>query len=133
MSNGVQGVGVDLVEHVRIREALDRWGDSFKHRIFHEIEITYCEGRAQPWLHYAGRFAVKEAVSKAMGTGIGEHLNWLDMVVEKNEQSGAPQLRFLKCRDGIRRDVLISLSHTEHYSVAQAVIVGSSLEKESVG
>jgi holo-[acyl-carrier protein] synthase len=123
MSGAVQGVGVDLVEHVRIREALERWGDSFKQRIFHEIEITYCESQAQPWLHYAGRFAVKEAVSKAMGTGIGEHLNWLDMVVEKNEKSGAPNLRFLKCRDGVRRDVLISLSHTEHYSVAQAVIV----------
>ena len=124
--SGIQGVGVDLVEHVRIRRALDRWGDSFKHRVFHEEEIVYCDRQAQPWLHYAGRFAVKEAVSKAMGTGIGEHLNWLDMVIQKNEKSGAPTLRFLQCRDGIRRDVMISLSHTEHYSVAQAVIVGSA-------
>ena len=62
----VLGVGIDLVENGRIKRVLSQWGRSFKNRVFLPAEQAYCEAKAQPWHHYAGRYAVKEAVSKAV-------------------------------------------------------------------
>ena len=78
------GTGVDLVENDRVRGMLERWGDRFRDRVFLADEQEYCESKAAPWLYYAGRYAVKEAVSKAFGTGIGPSLGWLDMEVVKD-------------------------------------------------
>lgn len=125
---GVLGVGVDLVENDRIKESIERWGDRFKERVFCETERGYCEDKAEPWRHYAGRFAVKEAVSKAFGTGIGEHLGWLDIEVLRHPDTGAPsvQLSPRACDLAQQRgggEVLVSLSHTRRYAVAQAILV----------
>jgi len=79
----VLGTGVDLVENERVRALLTRWGSRFRDRVYLPAEQAYCESKASPWLYYAGRFAVKEAVSKAFGTGIGEGLGWLDIEVVK--------------------------------------------------
>lgn len=131
MEGQVIGTGVDLVENERIRELLEKWGERFKSRIFLPSEQQYCDGKAQPWLYYAGRFAVKEAVSKAFGTGIGTDLNWLDIEVIKNPVSGAPSIclsphgRCLAERQGVAK-VLISLSHTHNFAVAHALLIGGS-------
>lgn len=126
--HGVLGIGIDLVENERMREALERQGERFKERVFLESERAYCESRAAPWRHYAGRFAVKEAVSKAFGTGIGQHVGWLDIEVVLNEV-GAPSVQL----GGAGRDLAnerevqaihVSLSHTHHYTVAQALLLG---------
>jgi holo-[acyl-carrier protein] synthase len=125
---GVLGIGVDLTENERMRATLQRWNAPFKNRVFRPEEQRYCEACAQPWRHYAGRFAVKEAVSKAFGTGIGEALGWLDIEVVRSA-AGAPQVRLhaagarLARRRGVRK-ILISLAHTRHYAVAQALLVG---------
>ncbi|MEI8121478.1 MAG: holo-ACP synthase [bacterium] len=129
MGDHVIGTGVDLVENERLRVLLERWGDRFKSRVFLASEQAYCDSKASPWLYYAGRFAVKEAVSKAFGTGIGPDLGWLDMEVIKNPDSGAPSLalseqgRLLAERRRVSR-VLISLSHTHNFAVAHALLIG---------
>jgi holo-[acyl-carrier protein] synthase len=127
MGDGVIGTGVDLVENERIRVLLEKWGDRFKARVFLPSEQAYCDGKAAPWLYYAGRFAVKEAVAKAFGTGIGPDLGWLDMEVVKDPDSGAPSIslsehgRLLAGRQGVTR-ILISLSHTHNFAVAHALL-----------
>lgn len=127
----VMGIGIDLVENERMRKTLRRWDRSFKEKIFLPRERSYCESRAEPWNHYAGRFAVKEAVSKAFGTGVSEHIGWLDIEVVRDRKTGAPSVRLspkgkqLARKRGVE-EVLVSLSHTRHYAVAQAVLVGRS-------
>ena len=128
MGEKVIGTGVDLVENSRIRTILDHWGIRFKARVFLPAEQAYCNSKAAPWLYYAGRFAVKEAVAKAFGTGIGPELGWLDMEVVKDPVSGAPSIalsphgRLLADRQQVAR-ILISLSHTHNFAVAQAILI----------
>ena len=124
----VVGTGVDLVEVVRFRQVLEQWHDRFTCRVFLEAERRYCESRPHPWMHYAVRFAVKEAVAKAFGTGISPELGWQDIEVVADPATRAPSVRFspkgqtLADRRGIVR-VLVSLSHTHDYAVAQAILV----------
>jgi holo-[acyl-carrier protein] synthase len=70
-------VGVDLIEIERIRRALDRHGDDFKARCFTEAERAYCDAKPNPPQHYAGRFAAKEAVGKALGSGV--YFTWKEI------------------------------------------------------
>ena len=65
------GVGVDIIETERIERSLQRFGERFLHRVFTDGEIAYCQSMKYPARHFAARFAAKEAVSKAFGTGIG--------------------------------------------------------------
>ena len=87
----VLGIGVDLVEVERIQHSLDRFGERFMNRVFTEGEIVYCQSMKFPARHFAARFAAKEAVSKAFGTGIGKAMGWRDIDVHKKE-SGEPFL-----------------------------------------
>lgn len=129
-SGAVRGTGIDLVENDRMREALDRWGAHFRDRVFLPSEQAYCESRPVPWRHYAGRFAVKEAVSKAFGTGVGKSLTWLDIEVCRDVETGAPSVALrgkaqaLAERRGVSR-ILVSLAHTRDATVAQAILLGS--------
>lgn len=124
------GTGVDIVETARIRDSLEKFGARFRNRVYTPDEQAYCDGKPDPVLHYAARFAAKEAVSKAFGTGIGEALGWLDIEVYKRDGSGAPYVRMagkgaelLAARGG--SGVLVSLSHTKDYAAASAVLVGT--------
>ena len=125
----VLGVGVDLVEVGRVRLALERWRGRFCARVFRDAEQAYCDSRAAPWRHYAARFAVKEAVGKAFGTGIGADIGWLDIEVRRVPETGAPEVVLtgkaaaLARRRGVRR-VLASLSHARDYAIAQVVLSG---------
>ena len=124
----VIGTGVDLVENARVQRMLERWGGHFRDRVFLASEQAYCQAKASPWLYYAGRFAVKEAVSKAFGTGIGPAIGWLDIEVVKDVASGAPSVRLSPRGAALAETrrvsrVLSSLSHTRHFAVAQALLV----------
>ena len=125
----VMGIGIDLVENERMRRTLRQWSRRFKEKIFLPSERAYCDTRAEPWNHYAGRFAVKEAVSKAFGTGVSEHIGWLDIEVVRDRKTGAPSIRLsekgrrLAKKRGVDQ-VLVSLAHTRHHAVAQALLVG---------
>ena len=122
----VLGIGVDIVENARIQHSLDRFGERFLHRVFTEGEIEYCQSMKFPARHLAARFAAKEAVSKAFGTGIGKAMGWKDIDVQK-KPSGEPfvvlggSARNLSENRGVA-SVWISLSHTEHYAAATIVI-----------
>lgn len=124
----VLGVGMDIVETRRIAESIERFGDRFLHRIFLEGEVAYSRSMKTPHLHLAARFAAKEAISKAFGTGIGCEMGWRDLEIVR-VPGGAPQVRLhgraethAKAR-GVKA-VHISLSHTAEYGAASAVIVG---------
>jgi len=132
MSEGlVLGTGIDLVENDRMRDLLTRWGARFKNRVFLPAEQRYCDAKALPWLHYAGRFAVKEAVSKAFGTGFGPHIGLLDIEVVRNAATGAPSVQLqsraaeLAASRGVA-SVLVSLAHTRNYAVAHALLIGTA-------
>ena len=122
------GIGMDIVETKRIADSVERFGDRFLHRVFLEGEIAYAKTMKKPHIHLAARFAAKEAISKAFGTGIGHELGWRDMEIVR-EPSGQPKVR-LHGRAEIyahTRGVLeihVSLSHTADHAAATAVIVG---------
>ncbi|HWL50862.1 MAG TPA: holo-ACP synthase [Chthoniobacteraceae bacterium] len=122
------GSGIDLVENDRIAGLLERHGERFLQRVFLPGEIAYCAKMREPAPHYAARFAAKEALSKAFGCGIGREIGFLDMEVIRAD-SGAPSFHLhggavgLAERRGVVR-IFLSLSHTEQYAVAQALLVG---------
>ena len=87
----ILGIGVDVVEIARIAASIERHGERFLARLFTEEERSYCSSSRFPERFFAGRFAAKEAISKALGTGIGADLGWLDMEVRRLS-SGAPWL-----------------------------------------
>ncbi len=91
MGERVVGIGVDLVEVSRIEAAIGRFGEHFERRVFTESERAYCRSMARPAIHFAARFAAKEAVCKAFGTGIGEEMAWKDIEVCRGE-NGRPSV-----------------------------------------
>lgn len=115
-SRGVIGLGIDLVEIPRLAGVIERQGDAFLRRIFTEQERAYCSSKSEPAAFYAARFAAKEAVAKAFGTGIGREIGWLDIEVTHLE-TGAPMVRLhgagveLARQRGVK-SVLVSLTHT---------------------
>ncbi len=118
------GIGIDLVEVSRIREMLERHGQRFKERTFTAGEIAYCDACAEPAMHYAARFAAKEAVAKALGTGIwAEGVNWTDIEVVR-EASGKPAILLhgaAKQHAG-QAGCLVSLTHTKDLAMAQVLL-----------
>lgn len=120
----ISSIGIDLVEVQRIEEAITRYGDRFTTRVFTPWEIQYCRSKINPMLSFAGRFAVKEAVFKAVGTGFAEGVKWKSVEVVNNPR-GQPQVRLGKAiRDHIGdSEVKISLSHTIDHAVAVAVLL----------
>jgi holo-[acyl-carrier protein] synthase len=124
----VLGIGVDLVENARIEHSLERFGDRFLQRVFTAGEIEYSQSMKYPARHLAARFAAKEAVSKAFGTGIGSSMGWKDIDVRRKE-SGEP---YVVLEGGAKKlaeerrvsKVSITLSHTEHHAMAMIVVEG---------
>jgi holo-[acyl-carrier protein] synthase len=122
----ILGVGIDIIEVARIRNSYERFGERFLNRILHPNEIAYCLSHKVPAPFLAARFAAKEAISKAFGTGIGAQLGWQDMEVGRKE-SGEP---FVILHEGGKklleerkaRVVLISLSHTQEHAAAVAIL-----------
>ncbi len=110
---------------------VERWGCRFTDRVFLPGEQAYCDKKAMPHIYYAARFAVKEAVAKAFGTGIGRRLNWLDIEVVKDQASGEPSVRLSEAGRHLMRQrqasgLRISLSHTRQFSVAHALLLGDT-------
>jgi holo-[acyl-carrier protein] synthase len=121
-------IGVDLVEINRIEEVFTRRGDRFRKRVFTEGEISYCERRASKLASYAARFAAKEAVMKALGTGWSEGVGWKDIEVVSSP-TGAPTIQLH--RNALERmreigatRVLVSLTHSGELAIAQIVLEG---------
>lgn len=120
-------IGVDIVEISRIRAAYERYGAAFLRRILTGAEAEQCLGKPDPVESLAGRFAAKEAISKALGTGLSKGLTWHAIEV-LNDGSGKPVARFVTGAPAelMQLDVRISISHDRHSAVAMA-LVGRSL------
>ena len=121
------GTGIDVVEVQRVTSSMDEFGERFASRIFTQAERDYCEKQKRPSIHYAARFAAKEAVAKALGTGIGKELSWLDVEVLKLP-SGEPQILLSGggkefAEKNKITEIKISLSHADHYAVASAMVL----------
>jgi holo-[acyl-carrier protein] synthase len=122
----ILGIGMDIAETARIKGSIERFGDDFLKRILLPEEIAYCMAHKEPALYVAARFAAKEAISKAFGTGIGAELGWCDMEICRKE-SGEP---FVVLRGGGRKlfesrgakRLHITLTHTANYAAAVAVL-----------
>ncbi|MDJ0753790.1 MAG: holo-ACP synthase [Ardenticatenaceae bacterium] len=113
--------GVDMIALERVQRAIDRHGDRFLKRIFTDREQGYCAGRLNS---LAGRFAVKEAVAKALGTGIGD-MDWTDIEIVTDSR-GKPQLELHNQAQQMALDQgwthwSVSLSHTETHAIGFAV------------
>jgi holo-[acyl-carrier protein] synthase len=122
----ILGIGTDIIEVARIQSSYERFGERFVNRILLPGEIAYCLSHKAPAPFLAARFAAKEAISKAFGTGIGAQLSWQDMEVRRKE-SGEPYVilhgggeTLLKTRGA--KHVLISISHTQAHATAVAIL-----------
>lgn len=122
----IVGLGIDIIEVDRIRQAWRQHGERFVLRILRQPEADYCLAQSDPAPALAARFAAKEAVSKAFGTGIGAELGWHDIEILRHP-SGQPQIllhgkgaRLLQERGG--RLVHLSLSHSTAQAVAVAIL-----------
>ena len=113
----ILGCGIDIIEVKRIAEAIKRWGDSFLNHVFTEAEIAYAKAHRYPNEHFAARFAAKEAVLKALGDNT--KVNWKDIQIT-NDKNGKPLCRLIK--KGFKHSILISISHTKNYAVANAIV-----------
>jgi holo-[acyl-carrier protein] synthase len=121
------GIGIDVVEVARIASAIERHGEPFLARIFTPAERAYCESRKQSAMHYAARFAAKEAVSKALGTGIGGNAGLHDLEVV-HDAMGAPKIRLCGAAEAFAKQhgitgIQISLTHARDYAAANAIAV----------
>lgn len=112
-----RGVGIDIIEVSRIRELMKKYGDRFLQRILTENEINYCRKFSKPELHFAGRFASKEAYSKSIGTGVGKDFSWKDIEII-NDERGRPYIVHLIQNEYSSLKFEISISHTEEYACA---------------
>ncbi|HTX21118.1 MAG TPA: holo-ACP synthase [Candidatus Aquilonibacter sp.] len=122
----ILGTGIDIIEVARIAASLERFGERFGQRILLPDEMAYCLSHRHPAPFVAARFAAKEAISKAFGTGIGAALNWRDMEIAHKE-SGEPFVilhgngkKLFETRGA--KQLHISISHTENYAAVVAIL-----------
>lgn len=123
----IAGIGIDLVKIKRIHEAAQKWEKRFLNRIFTPLEQQYCFGHLDPFLHLSGRFAIKEAVFKAIGTGWRSGVKWTEIEVTNNSQ-GKPivtvngRVKQLMADLGVI-EIHASISHDTDYAIGQVVLV----------
>ena len=126
--NNVIGIGTDIIECHRIADMIEKHQDTFLNRVYTPREIDYCGDRKACVQHFAGRWAAKEAILKALGTGWARGIRWTDIEV-LNDGGGKPSVllggeaKVLSEKMGIQ-SVLISISHCREYATAFATAVG---------
>ena len=121
----IAGVGFDLVGVRRFKAVLRRQGERFLARLYTAAERRYCESRADRAIHYAARFAAKEAVLKAMGLGWSGGIGWAEVEVVRARAGDVSvrlsgEARRAAAKKKIRR-IHLNLTHTEEYAAAVAV------------
>jgi holo-[acyl-carrier protein] synthase len=121
------GIGIDATDLPRVADLLERHGERFLRRVFTDGEISYCTKRRDPVPHLAGRFAVKEAAMKALGTGHSRGVLWKDIEVVRGE--GPPRLKLhggaaRRAESmGVKRS-LVTITHSQTLAFAQVLLIG---------
>ncbi len=116
----MRGLGTDIIEIARIQQSLQEFGDRFLERHFTPKEISYCTSFSEPAARLAGRFAAKEAITKALGTGFNG-IGFLDIEI-LNAPSGAPEAK-IHLSDYKHLKILLSISHCRLFATATAIIL----------
>jgi holo-[acyl-carrier protein] synthase len=122
----ITGIGTDIVRIERIKKSVERHPEHFIRHIFTAEEQLEASGRSQPWQYYAGRWTVKEALSKALGCGIGKNCAWLD-ICTLNNASGRPEVSISgkaaesAAKEGIKK-IHVSISHEAEYACATVIM-----------
>jgi holo-[acyl-carrier protein] synthase len=118
-------LGNDIIEVDRIANSIRRFGDTFLKRLFTSQEISYCQKFTDSERHFAGRFAAKEAISKALGCGIGAKLGWLDIEIISDE--GPPQVTLSEkaATTFSSPSITLSISHCRSHATAVAIVTPS--------
>ena len=121
----ITGIGIDIIQNDRIRDSIQRFGDRFLNRIYTEGEMEYCKKCANPEIHYAARFAAKEAAFKALGTGWAAGVKWKDIEVERLP-SGKPELHLYgealtRAKSMGTQRFFVSLTHDQLVSCAVVI------------
>ncbi len=128
MTEEIIGIGTDITECLRIARMIERHGELFLTRVYTPDEIAYCQNRKQSTQHFTGRWAAKEAILKAIGTGWRRGISWRDMEI-RNELGGRPTVAV---RGGVQdvveqlgiREIFVTISHCRAYATAVAIAVG---------
>ena len=111
-------VGIDIVEVNRINKLISKTGELFKNKVFTTLEQKYCESKSSPVIHYAGRFAAKESIIKAIkSSGYNNPIPLKDIEILPSE-TGAP---IVDLHFAIKCECKVSISHTESYATATAL------------
>ena len=117
--------GVDIIEISRVKESIENLGENFLNRVYTKKEIEYCEGRGKSkYEHYAARFAVKEAVFKALSQMVNDKysITWKDIETINDEQ-GRPKVEVLFIKDKKIENIDVSISHCKEYAIANVVVL----------
>ncbi|QDU90302.1 Holo-[acyl-carrier-protein] synthase [Pirellulimonas nuda] len=130
----ILGVGANIIECLRIAQMIERHGELFITRVYTDHEIEYCSARKAATQHYAGRWAAKEAVLKALGTGQLPGIRWRDIEVRSGKNDAAPPT--VRLRGGAKelfersgaQKIHLTLSHCRSHAVAYAVAEGRSVD-----
>ena len=120
------GIGIDLVEVPRIEALIQKWDGAFLQRVYTEKEITYCRQRGRPAIHFAARFAVKEAFLKALGMGLGMGIRLRD-IETINTDDGRPYIHphgeaEILLENRAIKNIQVSITHTKGYAVAVVIV-----------
>ncbi len=134
LPGNIVGIGTDIVECLRIAQMIERHGEQFINRVYTPLEISYCQTRKASTQHYAGRWAAKEAILKAIGTGWVKGISWRDVEV-RNDKSGRPVVGVRGgARDAVEhlgiRKILVSISHCRSHATAYAIALGPQVTRE---
>lgn len=119
----IVGIGVDIVEIDRFKTLIERWGERLLNRIFTQREIDYCLSKGNPYQHFAGRFAAKEAISKAISTGWSGIFRWKDVEILNNENGKPVVIVYNQLREQFNFCLFhVSISHSLNYAVSFAIV-----------
>lgn len=120
----IYGIGNDIIEIDRIAASIARHKQHFLDRVFTKQEQEYCENHRESAQHYAGRFAAKEAVVKALGTGIRDGISWCSIEILNNGDGKPIVLLSLELEQRFHSpQILVSISHCRAYASAVAIWV----------
>lgn len=126
MKSNIQGLGNDIIEIERVRKGFEEHGQAFLDRLFTKKEQEYCSQQKDPIPRYAGRFAAKEALVKALGTGFGAEASWHDFEILPDSK-GKPEVHL---SDALKErfktpELLLTISHCKSYASAVAIWVSA--------